>query len=82
MPILSETNPLYAVAVEFLNKKGLVVKTEIVHVQKTDPEDTAGSIRAKYLNSLTARERRAVRIVAVAPAVGYHCDDNGENLST
>jgi hypothetical protein len=72
---------LYAVAVEFLNKKGLVVKTDMVHIQK-DPDDNAGSIRVKYMNSLTPRERRAVRIVAIAPAVGYHCDDNGENLST
>ena len=78
MPIISK---LWAIAVEYFNEKGLVVKTEIVHVEAA-PDDNAGTLRVKYIRSLTPRERSAVRIVAIAPAVGYHCDDNGENLST
>ena len=42
--------------------------------------DGPSNARATYLRSIDRATVKRAEIIAAAPVVGVHCDDNGENL--
>ncbi len=68
---------LYSIAYEFRESPG-VWKPAILYVHATD----AGDARVQYLQSEAEGNHRHMRIVGIAPVIGYHVNDNhGEDLT-
>jgi hypothetical protein len=71
---------LYAIAYEYRLGRGRNRKwcADIDYLHATD----AGDARLQYLNSEPPQVMREVRIVGIAPVLGYFVNDNhGEKLS-
>jgi hypothetical protein len=71
-------NPIFAAAIEFFDENGQITHGTTVHTHAPDQATAECSFRAMYSKQLMANR---VRIVGVALAVGWFCDDHGENLS-
>ena len=68
--------PLYAVAYELFNRKGDIVKGDIVYMHADDAAHALNQFRLSHPN------RRRCRIIGASIAIGYHAlDDNADCVS-
>jgi hypothetical protein len=78
-PETKDPRPIFAVAVEVLNRKGEVVDCVIEYLHADDTRSANFQYRAAHTRELMAGK---IRIVEVAPAVGWFVqDEHGEVLS-
>jgi hypothetical protein len=70
---------LYAVCIEVMNKQGEVAKSVIEYIHATDYVNANWSYRTAHSNALMLGK---IRIVDIAPAVGWFVqDEHGEVLA-
>lgn len=78
MPMARNGKALYAICYEWWPAKGYPLTADIMYCLATDE----GDARFQYMHAPLPKTSAGARIVALAPAIGYHViDDHGEKLA-